>query len=76
MIGRWLLWLPVGICAVLAPCSAMAANGIPENAANGDPCGGIRPCDLGGNFTIDEMPKQKPARYGVFVSRAAFGKRW
>jgi hypothetical protein len=54
----------------------MAANGIPENAANGDPCGGIRPCDLGGNFTIDEMPKQKPARYGVFVSRAAFGKRW
>jgi hypothetical protein len=57
MIGRW---LPVGICPVLAPCSAMAANGIPENAANGDPCGGIRPCDLGGNFTIDEMLTQKP----------------
>ena len=60
MIGRWLLWLPVGICAVLAPCWAMAANGIPENAANGDPCGGIRPRDLGRNFTIDEMLKQKP----------------
>jgi hypothetical protein len=38
----------------------MAANGIPENAANGDPCGGIRPRDLGRNFTIDEMLKQKP----------------
>ena len=59
MIGRWLFWLPVGICAALAPCSAIAANGIPENA-DGDPCGGIRPCDLGGNFTIDEMVKQKP----------------
>jgi hypothetical protein len=52
--------ISVGICAALAPCSAMAANGIPENAANGDPGGGIRPCDLGGNFTIDEMLKQKP----------------
>ena len=60
MIGRWMFWLPVVICAALAPCSAIAGNGVPENAANGDPCGGIRPCDLGGNFTIDEMLKQKP----------------
>lgn len=36
------------------------ANGVPENAANGDPCGGIRPCDLGGDFTINEMLQQKP----------------
>jgi hypothetical protein len=63
MTARWTFWLPVAICAVLAPCSAKAADGIPENAANGDPCGGIRPCDLGGNFTIDEMLKQKP--YGI-----------
>jgi hypothetical protein len=60
MFGRWKFWLPVVICAALAPCSAMAADGVPENAANGDPCGGIRPCDLGGNFTIDEMLKQSP----------------
>jgi hypothetical protein len=63
MTARWTFWLPVAICAVLTPCSAKAADGIPENAANGDPCGGIRPCDLGGNFTIDEMLKQKP--YGI-----------
>ena len=63
MIGRWMLWLSVTVCAALGPSLAVAADGIPENAANGDPCGGIRPCDLGGNFTIDEMLKQKP--YGI-----------
>jgi hypothetical protein len=45
-------------CGAAMP--ALAANGVPENAANGDPCGGIRPCDLGGEFTIDDMLKQKP----------------
>jgi hypothetical protein len=60
MIGRWVFWLPVAMCATLTPSVAMAAGGVPENAANGDPCGGIRPCDLGGNFTINEMLKQKP----------------
>jgi hypothetical protein len=60
MIRRWMLWLPVAMCAALTPFMAMAAGGVPENAANGDPCGGIRPCDLGGNFTINEMLKQKP----------------
>ena len=63
MIGRWMFWLPVAMSAALAPPITMAAEGVPENAANGDPCGGIRPCDLGGNFTIDEMLKQKP--YGI-----------
>jgi hypothetical protein len=63
MIGRWMFWLSVATCAAsaaLAPSAAMAAGGIPENAANGDPCGGIRPCDLGGNFTINEMLQQRP----------------
>jgi hypothetical protein len=60
MIGRWTFWLPIAMCAALVSCSAKAAEGVPENAANGDPCGGIRPCDLGGNFTINEMLKQKP----------------
>jgi hypothetical protein len=60
MMGRWMLWLPVIVGAALVPYSAKGADGVPENAANGDPCGGIRPCDLGGNFTIDEMLKQKP----------------
>jgi hypothetical protein len=61
MIVRWMFWLPIAMCAAVVPPSlAMAANGVPENAANGDPCGGIRPCDLGGNFTINEMLKQKP----------------
>jgi hypothetical protein len=70
MIGRWTLWLPVIVCAALVPCSVKGADGVPENAANGDPCGGIRPCDLGGNFTIDEMLKQKPyAIRGVCESR-------
>jgi hypothetical protein len=70
MIGRWMFWLPLAICAALVPCSAMAADGVPENAANGDPCGGIRPCDLGGSFTIDEMLKQKPYSIrGVCESR-------
>jgi hypothetical protein len=48
LIFAGLFWPPVDICAALAPCSVTAANGIPENAANGDPCGNIRPCDLGG----------------------------
>src|SRR5690348_9019363 len=60
MSGRWMLWSVVVIWAGLIPCAAKAAEGIPENAANGDPCGGIRPCDLGGAFTIDEMLQQKP----------------
>jgi hypothetical protein len=60
MIGRWMFWLPIAMSATLAPSAATAAEGVPENAANGDPCGGIRPCDLGGNFTINEMLKQKP----------------
>jgi hypothetical protein len=63
MIGRWIFWIPLATYAALMPCSAMGADGVPENAANGDPCGGIRPCDLGGNFTINEMLKQKP--YGI-----------
>jgi hypothetical protein len=47
-----------------------AADGIPENAANGDPCGGIRPCDLGGEFTINEMLAQRPYSIrGVCESR-------
>src|ERR1700687_3369962 len=52
MIGRWMLWLPVAICAGLVAYSAKAAHGVP--------CGGVRPCDLGGTFTIDEMLQQKP----------------
>jgi hypothetical protein len=60
MIGRWILWLQVAMCAGLMPYSVKAANGVPENAANGDPCGGIRPCDLGGTFTINEMLQQQP----------------
>jgi len=59
-IGRWMLWLPIIVCAALVPYLAKGADGVPENAANGDPCGGIRPCDLGGSFTIDEMLKQRP----------------
>jgi hypothetical protein len=62
-IGRWMVCLPVAVCAVLVPYSVKGADGVPENAANGDPCGGVRPCDLGGSFTIDEMLKQKP--YGI-----------
>jgi len=57
---RWTVWLTVAISAGLASYSADAAEHVPENAANGDPCGGIRPCDLGGNFTINEMLQQKP----------------
>jgi hypothetical protein len=70
MIARWIMWLAVIGYAALVPSSAKSADGVPENAANGDPCGGIRPCDLGGNFTIDEMLKQKPyAIRGVCESR-------
>jgi hypothetical protein len=67
---RWpSLVLALAIAASLAGPVA-AANGIPENAANGDPCGGIRPCDLGGEFTINEMLQQKPYSIrGVCESR-------
>ena len=60
MIERWILCLSVAIGAALVPYSGFAAEGVPENAADGDPCGGIRPCDLGGSFTINEMLQQKP----------------
>jgi hypothetical protein len=50
----------LAVIAALAASPAIAANGVPENAANGDPCGGIRPCDLGGEFTINEMLRQPP----------------
>jgi len=59
-IERWIFSLSVAICAALMPHSMFAADGVPENAAEGDPCGGIRPCDLGGSFTINEMLQQKP----------------
>jgi hypothetical protein len=59
-IERWILCLSVAIGAALVPYSGFAAAGVPENAADGDPCGGIRPCDLGGTFTINEMLQQKP----------------
>lgn len=48
------------LAAALISTAAIAAEGVPENAGNGDPCGGIRPCDLGGEFTINEMLQQKP----------------
>ena len=60
MIAHWIFCVSVVICAVLMPRSMFAADGVPENAADGDPCGGIRPCDLGGAFTINEMLQQKP----------------
>jgi hypothetical protein len=44
----------------LLPSPVCAANGDPENAADGDPCRGIRPCELGGEFTINEMLAQRP----------------
>jgi hypothetical protein len=60
-IARWIFCLSVVICAAaVIPRSMLAANGVPENAADGDPCGGVRPCDLGGAFTINEMLQQKP----------------
>jgi hypothetical protein len=60
MIARRVFCLSVVICAALTSPSVFAADGVPENAADGDPCGGIRPCDLGGTFTINEMLQQKP----------------
>jgi hypothetical protein len=70
VMRRWAFWLTVAICAGSVVYSANAAERVPENAADGDPCGGIRPCDLGGNFTINEMLKQKPyAIRGVCESR-------
>jgi hypothetical protein len=54
------LLLAFVIAAALMPNLVVAADGVRENAANGDPCGGIRPCDLGGEFTIDELLQQKP----------------
>ena len=54
------------IAAALVSRPATAGGGpesggnVPANAANGDPCGGIRPCDLGGTFTINDMLAQKP----------------
>jgi hypothetical protein len=60
IIRRWIFCLSLAICAALMPRSMFAAEGVPENAADGDPCGGIRPCDLGGTFTINEMLQQKP----------------
>jgi hypothetical protein len=59
-IASWIFVLSVVIWAVLMPHPMFAADGVPENAADGDPCGGIRPCDLGGTFTINEMLQQKP----------------
>jgi hypothetical protein len=54
----------LGLCLVILAAAtwapALAADGVPENAANGDPCGGIRPCDLGGEFTINELLAQEP----------------
>ena len=39
-------------------------------AARRDPCKGMRPCDLGGDFTINEMVRQPPRRVtGMCVSR-------
>src|ERR1700747_2552958 len=57
---RWSFGVLVAICAALRLRSIFAADGVPENAAEGDPCGGIRPCDLGGSFTINEILQQKP----------------
>jgi hypothetical protein len=31
------------VMSALLPSPVCAADGVPENAANGDPCGGIRP---------------------------------
>jgi hypothetical protein len=62
MTRRWGLYFRfcVAIAAALLSRPTLAGDGIPENAANGDPCGGIRPCDLGGEFTINEMLAQRP----------------
>jgi len=58
------------IVAAVLSSPLSAADGIPENAANGDPCGGIRPCDLGGEFTINEILTQRPYSIrGVCESR-------
>ena len=39
-------------------------------AARRDPCKSIRPCDLGGDFTINEMVRQPPRRIaGMCASR-------
>jgi hypothetical protein len=67
-------WFSLGfyfaIVAAVLSSPLSAADGIPENAANGDPCGGIRPCDLGGEFTINEMLAQRPYSIrGVCESR-------
>jgi hypothetical protein len=57
-------WLPcgmyLGILSAVMSGLVLAGDGTPENAANGDPCGGIRPCDLGGEFTINEILAQRP----------------
>jgi hypothetical protein len=57
-------WLPFGvyfaILSAVISSPVLAGDGTPEHAANGDPCGGIRPCDLGGEFTINEMLAQRP----------------
>ena len=74
MIGRWLFWPPVDICAALAPCKPIAANGVPENAENGVLVAAFDLAILA--VTIDEMLRQSPTRYGVSVSRTPFGKRW
>jgi hypothetical protein len=60
MVRRLILCLCVVLSAHLLSRPAVAADGVPENAADGDPCGGIRPCDLGGSFTINEMLQQRP----------------
>lgn len=57
---RFCLGLYLTMAAAVLSSPASPAERVPENAANGDPCGGIRPCDLGGEFTINEMLAQKP----------------
>ena len=52
--------LGLAILSAVISSPVLAGDGTPENAANGDPCGGIRPCDLGGEFTINEMLAQRP----------------
>ena len=74
MIGRWLFWPPVDICAALAPCSPIAANGVPENAENGVLVAAFDLAILALHHRRDAEAKPYPV--GVSVCRTPFGKRW
>ena len=60
--SRVLAWLCSS--AVVVPLLASPV------AARRDPCKGLRPCDLGGDFTINEMIRRPPHRIsGMCASR-------